>query len=71
MQKTSSWATCNPNSIEKLQINCVDEEDGSMTIYIEWNEKDPDLQWWTDLGPKDQECFMIDALYEACACYVD
>lgn len=42
-----------------------------MTIYIEWNEKDPDLQWWTDLGPKDQECFMIDALYEACACYVD
>ena len=42
-----------------------------MTIYIEWNEKDPDLQWWTDLGPKDQECFMIDALHKACACYVD
>jgi len=71
MQKTSSWATWNPNSINKLQIECIDEEDGSMTIRIDWDENDPDLQWWTDLGPKDQECFMIDALHEARACYVD
>ena len=59
------------NSIEKLQIECIDEEDGSMTIRIDWDETDPDLQWWTDLGPESQETFMIDALREACDCYVD
>ena len=71
MQKTSSWAMCNPDSINKLQIEFIDEEDCSATIHIDWDETDPDLQWWTDLGPEGQECFMIDALYEACACYVD
>jgi hypothetical protein len=71
MQKTSSWATCNPNSIEKLQINCIDEEDGSMTIHIEWDENDPDLQWWTNLGAEGQEEFIMTALREACASYVD
>ncbi len=71
MQNTSSWATLNPDSIAKLQINCIDEEDGSMTIYIEWNEMDPDLQWWTNLGEEDQKTFMIKALTDACDCYVD
>jgi hypothetical protein len=71
MQNTSSWATCNPNSINKLQIECIDEDDGSMTIHITWDETDPDLQWWTNLGPEGQETFMIDALREACDCYVD
>ena len=71
MQNTSSWATLNPNSINKLQVNCIDEEDGSMTIHIEWNDKDPDLQWWTDLGEEGQKSFMIDALREALDCYVD
>ena len=71
MQKTSSWDISNLNSIEKLQIECIDEEDGSMTIHIEWDENDPDLQWWTDLGPEGQEEFMMTALREACASYVD
>ena len=71
MQKTSSWDMLNLNSIEKLQIECIDEEDGSMTIHIEWDENDPDLQWWTDLGAKGQEEFMMTALREACASYVD
>lgn len=71
MQKTSSWATLNPDSIAKLQVNCIDEEDGSMTIHIEWNDKDPDLRWWTDLGEEGQKSFMIDALQEALDCYVD
>lgn len=61
----------NPNSINKLKIEFIDEEDGSATIHIEWDENDPDLQWWTDLGEEGQKSFMIDALYEACACYVD
>ena len=71
MQKTSSWATCNLNSIDRLQINCIDEEDGSMTIHIEWDENDPDLQWWTNLGPESQKTFMIKALTDACDCYGD
>jgi hypothetical protein len=71
MQNTSSWATLNPDSINKLQIECIEEDDGSMTIHIEWDEKDPDLQWWTDLGAEGQETFMIDALREALDCYVD
>ena len=71
MQKTSSWATCNPNSINKLQIEFIDEEDGSATIQIDWDDTDPDLQWWTDLGPEGQETFIIDSLREALDCYVD
>jgi hypothetical protein len=71
MQKTSLLAACNLNSIDKLQINCIDEEDGSMTIHIEWNENDPDLQWWTDLGPQGQESFMINSLQKVLDCYVD
>jgi hypothetical protein len=40
MQKMSSWDMCNPSSIEKLKIECIEEEDGSMTIHIEWDEND-------------------------------
>jgi hypothetical protein len=57
----------NPSSIEKLKIECIDEDDGSMTIHIEWDENDPDLQWWTNLGAEGQEEFMMTALREACA----
>ena len=71
MQKTSSWDMLNPSSIEKLKIECIDEDDGSMTIHIEWDENDPDLQWWTDMGPEGQETFIIDSLYAALECYVD
>ena len=71
MQKTSLWALSNPNSVNKLKIEFIEEEDGSATIHIEWDENDPDLQWWTDLGEESQKSFMIDALYEACTCYVD
>jgi hypothetical protein len=42
-----------------------------MTIHIEWDENDPDLQWWTDMGPEGQETFIIDSLYAALECYVD
>lgn len=71
MQKTYSLAACNPNSINKLQIEFIDEEDGSATIQIDWDENDPDLQWWTDLSPEGQETFIIDTLRKALDCYVD
>jgi hypothetical protein len=61
----------NLNWIEKLKIECIDEEDGSMTIQIDWDENDPDLEYWTSLGEKGQETFIIDSLYNALICDVD
>jgi hypothetical protein len=61
----------NAEWVKKLQIECIDEDDGSMTIRIDWDENDPDLQWWTQLGKKGQETFVIDALWAALECYMD
>lgn len=52
-------------SIEKLQINFIEEEDGSGTIHIEWDDADPDLQWWTDLGEESQKSFILNGLQQA------
>lgn len=52
-------------SIEKLQINFIEEKDGSGTIHIEWDDADPELQWWTDLGEDGQKSFILDALQQA------
>jgi len=71
MQNTSLSAMLKPSSIEKLRIEFIEEDDGSGTIHIEWDEKDPDLQWWTDLGEEGQKSFMIKALTDATKDYVD
>ena len=63
--------TFNLNWIEKLKVNCIEEKDGSMTIQIDWDDKDPDLEYWTSLGEEGQKTFMIDALYKALICDVD
>jgi hypothetical protein len=55
----------NSNWIEKLTIECIDEEDGSMSINIEWDETDPDLDYWNSLGKEGQEKFILDALTKA------
>ena len=47
MQNNSSNPIAKLNSIEKLQIEYIDEPDGTGTIRIEWDETDLDLQWWT------------------------
>lgn len=57
--------------VKKLKIECIDEDDGSMTIQIDWDDKDPDLQWWTQLGEENQKTFIIDALWAALECYID
>lgn len=49
--------------IDKLFIEFIDEEDGSGTIQIEWDETDPDLNYWNNLGKEGQEKFIMDALY--------
>lgn len=71
MQNTSSSGILNLHCINKLSIECVDEPDGTMTIHIEWDEKDPDLAYWTSLGAKGQENFVLTALREACSAYTD
>jgi hypothetical protein len=61
----------NAEWVKKLQIECIDEDDGSMTIQIDWDQNDPDLQWWTELGEEGQTTFVIDALWAALECYMD
>ena len=36
--------------VHKLHIEVINEEDGSGTIAIEWDETDPDLDYWNSLG---------------------
>jgi hypothetical protein len=52
--------------VAKLQIECIDEDNGGMTIRIEWDEQDPELAEWTSWGPKGQEEFIMSALRAAC-----
>ena len=54
---------------DKFTVECIHEPDGSMTIHINWDETDPDLKDWTDLGEEKQKLFIIDALYGATECY--
>jgi hypothetical protein len=49
--------------IDKLTIEFIEEEDGSGTIQIEWDDTDPELDYWTGLGKEGQEKFIMDALH--------
>jgi len=51
--------------VNKLKIDVVDEEDGSCTIHIEWDETDPDLTLWTSWGENGQKSFVLEALQNA------
>ncbi len=65
-KRITAKAYSDPSWVYKLSLECVEEEDGTMSINIEWDEKDPDLQYWTNLGPKGQEDFILAALRSAC-----
>ena len=56
--------------VEKLQVTVIDEEDGGCIIRIEWDDEDPDLEYWTNLGEEGQKSFIIEALTNALDCYV-
>lgn len=54
------------NWLRKLKIECIEEqEDGSLTIQIEWDETDPDLEYWVSLGKERQKTFFLDLLTNA------
>jgi hypothetical protein len=36
-----------------------------MSINIEWDETDPELDYWNSLGKEGQEKFILDALTKA------
>jgi hypothetical protein len=57
--------------VEKLEVEVIDEEDGGCTILIQWDNKDPDLEYWTNLGEEGQKSFIIEALTNALDCYVN
>lgn len=65
MQNTFYDPIAKLTSVEKLKVNHTIEEDGSGTIHIDWDETDPDLQWWNDLGEDGQKSFILDSLHNA------
>jgi hypothetical protein len=61
----------NKSWIEKLKIECIEEDNGTMTIHINWDETDPDLEYWTSLGEEGQKTFILDSLHNALGCDVN
>lgn len=61
----------NTNWINKLTIECIEEPDGSLTIQIDWDETDPEMELWTSWGEEGQTAFIIDSLRQAVECYRD
>jgi hypothetical protein len=51
----------NTKWLDKLHIHFHDEE-GDFRIIIEWDEKDPDLEWWSSLTDDDRRAFFRNAL---------
>lgn len=52
--------------VKKIELNVEENEDGTMVLNFTWDENDPDLKDWTDLGSKKQEEFVLAALYNSC-----
>jgi hypothetical protein len=59
------------NWIEKLQLECIEEDDGCLTIQIDWDDTDPDLAEWTSWGEDGQKQFIIDSLYNVLECFIE
>lgn len=55
------------NWIEKLEINVIDEEDGSHTIRVDWDDTDPDLELWNSWGDEGRKAFVLESLQLACS----
>lgn len=51
--------------IDKLTLEVIDQDDGSGIISIKWDETDPELVYWNELGTEGQQQFIMDAVYNA------
>lgn len=56
--------TIDRNWFQKISLETRENEDGSMNLLFSWDENDPDLQLWTDLGEEKQTEFVLKALKE-------
>jgi hypothetical protein len=57
--------------VKKIQLDVEENEDGSCNLIFSWDEKDPDLQLWTEWGEEKQQKFVWDAIKNACKNYED
>lgn len=51
---------------KKIELEVIDTEDGGMNLIFTWDEKDPELQLWTELGGEKQQEFVLQALLNSC-----
>lgn len=58
--RASKWAEW----VYKLNLKLINEEDGSLTMSFTWDETDPDLDYWNDLGEEGQKKLIMDGLYD-------
>lgn len=49
----------------KLNVQFIPEEDGACEIRFEWDESDPDFDYWNSLGEEGRRKFLLDALRNA------
>jgi hypothetical protein len=49
----------------KLNMEFTEEEDGSATISMQWDETDPELDYWNSLAEEQRQKFLKNALYSA------
>lgn len=47
---------------DKFTVDFIDEEDGSTTMKVDWDETEPSLQWWTDLTDEQRKACIIGVL---------
>jgi hypothetical protein len=40
---------------------------GQVSLTIEWDPDDPDLDYWTSLGEEGQQKFIMDGIFKSCA----
>jgi hypothetical protein len=53
------------NWFEKISLEVQENGDGLVLVFS-WDENDPDLQLWTELGQENQQKFVLDALKRSC-----
>lgn len=50
--------------LAKINFKVV-EDDEDLVLLFDWDEKDPELQEWTELGQEKQQQFVLEALKRA------
>jgi len=51
--------------VGKLKFIFSEEEDGSGLMTIEWDQNDPDLDYWTSLGEERQQQFIMNGIFKS------